>query len=248
MAAPTRFQSGFTQDMTWQPLGNIGIPDPFFYAYYEDEFLPYNAALYTVTATGGSVAATAANGAGGRILFTTGTTVGNFGEIQLPVAGLQYVPGKKMAYLTRVRIGQSTNAFVAGLINTTATPFTGGSITDGIYFSSAAGSTTITLTAVTGGTVIGTDNINTPYTVGADFDLGFYVDRLGNIKAFGGLNLVGAKRPNTATLGPTDGIQASNMTGAISTVLLNPTLAVSNGTTAAAGTMVADFMFAGTER
>lgn len=249
MAAPTRFTSGFTQAARWQPLGDIGIPDPFFYAYYEDEFLPYNAALYTVTATGGSVAATITKGSGGRVLFTTGASAGNFAEIQLPVAGLQYTASKKLVYLTRLQFsGVTSAAVIAGLINTTATPFTGGQITDGIYFSEAANSTLLQLLVVTGGVTIGSINIPGVLANNTDLDIGFMVDRVGNIKIFVGNNLEGAKRQNFANLVPDYSIPASSLTGAITTALLNPTLAISNGTTASANTMTSDFQFAAQER
>lgn len=247
MAAPSRFLSGLSQAASYQPLGSIGVPDPFFYAYYEDEFLPYNAALYTVTAASGSVAATAANGSGGRILLTTGATAGNFAELQLPAAGLQYVAGKKLVYLTRIQVAAaSTSSIIAGLIATNATPFT--SIADGIYLSKVAGSTSLTVTAVTGGTTVGTATLANVFVNNTDVDIGFMVDRLGSIKVWAGNNLEGVKRPNTALLGPMFGIQSTALTGALTSVLLNPTLALSNGTTAAATTGVSDFMFAGQER
>lgn len=247
MAAPSRFLSGLSQAASYQPLGSIGVPDPFFYAYYEDEFLPYNAALYTVTAAGGSVAATAANGSGGRILLTTGATAGNFAELQLPTAGLQYVAGKKLVYLTRIQVAAaSTSSIIAGLIGTNATPFT--SIADGIYLSKAAGSTSLTVTAVTSSVTVGTATLANVFTNNTDVDIGFMVDRLGNIKVWAGNNLEGIKRPNTAQLGPMFGIQATALTGALTSVLLNPTLALSNGATAAATTGVSDFIFAGQER
>lgn len=247
MAAPTRFQSGFTQDMRWQPLGELGIPDPFFYAYYDDEFLPYNAAEYTVTAASGSVAGTTTTGNGGRILFTTGATAASFAEIQLPVAGLQYVVGRKLAYLARINVAAPTSSnIIAGLCNTTATPFT--AIVDGIYFSVTYGSPVISLVVVTGG--VNQATLVTPFslTANTDIDLGFYVDRQGNIKAFIGANLVGARRPNTAILGPDSAIANSSLVTSITSALLNPTLAISNGATAAAETMTADFQFAGMER
>lgn len=248
MASPTRWPSGITQAASYQPLGGIGIPDPFFYANYEDDFLHYNTGDYTVTASGGSVAATAASGSGGRILLTTGAVAGNFAELQLSTAGFQYTAGKKLAYLARIQgAAVSTQAWILGLINTTATPFT--AVADGIYFSKAAGSTNIVVNVVTGSATIGTTTITTAGLANnTDIDLGFYVDRLGNIKIFFGNNLEGNKRQDFATLGPMAGILASSLTGSITSVLLNPTLAVSNGATAAATTAVADFQYAAMER
>lgn len=247
MAAPTRFLSGITPAASYQPLGHIGIPDPFFYACFEDDFLYYNSGDYTVTASGGSVAATAANGTGGRILFTTGAVAGNFAEIQLSTAGFQYVAGKKLAFLCRIQPTIiTTNAFIAGLIETNTTPFT--SVADGIYFSKVAGSSNIVLTVRKGSATLGTATITGALTAATDIDLGFYVDRSGNIKVFYGSNLEGAKRPNTAVLGPNIGILNSALTSSLSTAQLNPILAFSNGATAAATTGVADFLFAAQER
>ena len=56
------------------------------------------------------------------------------------------------------------------------------------------------------------------------------------------------KRPNTVVLGPNVGILNSALTASLSTAQLNPTLAFSNGATAAATTGVADFLFAAQER
>lgn len=247
MPAPSRFPSGITQAMGYQPLGNLGIPDPLFYAYYDDDFLPYNAALYTVTAAGGSVAATAASGSGGRILLTTGAAAGNFAELQLPVASYQIVAGKKLAFLCRLQVANvTTAAFIVGLCATTATPFT--AVSDGIFFSKAAGTTNIILTVNSGSVTIGSFTISGALTNATDIDLGFYLDRLGNLKAFVGNSLEGFKRPNTANLGPNYGIAASSLTAAQTAVLLNPTLAVSNGATASAMTGVSDFLFAAQER
>jgi hypothetical protein len=247
MAAPSRFLSGITQAASFQPLGQVGVPDPFFYAYYEDDFLPYNAAIYTVTASSGSVSSNDANGIGGRILFTTGSTAGNWAELQLPTAALQYTAGKKLVYLARIQLAAaSTSSLVAGLTEINATPFT--SIANGFYFFKAAGSTTLQFIAKNAGTTIGSiANVATLANL-TDIDVGFYVDRLGNIKLFVGSNLEGAKRQDVANLGPNYGILASSLTGAITSAQLTPTLAISNGSTAAATSMVADFQFAGMER
>ena len=249
MSAPTRFTSGVTQAASYQPLGHIGAPDPFFYAMYEDDFIHYNSGDYTVTATGGSVAATAASGSGGRILLTTGATATNFAELQLSAASFQYVAGKKLAYLCRLQVASATpSAFIAGLINTTTAPFTLSNITDGIYFNKAAASTDITVLVRTGSATIGSVTISGALADATDIDLGFYVDRLGNIKIYYGSSLEGVKRQNFATLGPEAGILNSALTGTLTSVLLNPTLAVSNGATAAAMTGVVDFQYAAQER
>ncbi len=245
MGTPTRFTAGFTQDAKFQPLGALGIPDPFFFALFYDDFLPYEAGKYTVTATGGSVAQTVANGSGGRIVLTTGAAISDFASIQEVGAGFEYVPTKKLAFLTRVQLADIVNsALIAGLIQTTVTPFT---VTDGIYFSKASGGSVIELIVMKGSAVLGSVNISGALTDATDIDLGFYIDRLGNIKGFYGNSLVGYKNQNLATLGPNVALLASALSSTITTAMLTPTLAV-EASTAAAQTLVSDFLLAAQER
>lgn len=246
MASPTRFTSGLTQAASFQPLGHIGIPDPFFYAMFEDDFLPYNAAIYTVTASGGVVAADATL-PNGRITFTSAATTASIPEIQPVSSAFQYVPGKKLAFLTRIRLANiTTQTLVAGLI--TQGNVVPGTVADGIYFNKVAASTDIVLTVRTGSATIGTATISGALTAATDIDLGFYIDRLGNIKAFYGANLEGVKRQNVAILGPNIGILSSALTGVLTTALLSPTLAIGNGATAAVIAGNADFLYAAQER
>lgn len=247
MSTPMRIKSGFTQDAPYQPLAGIGTPNPFFYIQYDDDFLHYNAGDYTVTAASGSVAATSTKGSGGRLLFTTGATAGNFAEIQLTTTGFAYTPGKRMAYFTRIQAAAaSTSSIIAGLIGTNTTPFT--SVANGIYFYKAAASTAIQLLVVSSSSTIGSIASVATLAADTDVDLGFFIDRSGNIKVFSGTNLVGASNQNTATLGPSYGLLSSNLSAAIPTNALTPTLALSNGATASATTMASDFQYAAQER
>lgn len=249
MPAPIRLTSGFTQAAKFQPLGGMGQPDPFYYATFFDDYIPTLGANYTLTVpNSGSIAANSANGPNGRILFTTGVAAGNYASLQVPNAGLQYVPTKKAFFLCRMQLHNvSTGQLIAGLISTNTTPFT--AVVDGIYFLCAAGSSSITLFAVTGSTTIGSVVIPAGILAAdTDIDLGFQIDANGNIKAFVGNGLEGFKRQDFATLGPNYVIPASSLTGALTTALLSPTMGISNGTTAAAMTGVADFVLGAVER
>ncbi len=244
--SPSRFTSGITQDSSFQPLGQVGVPDPFFYAYYEDDFLPYNSALYTATLDGGTAAATVANGSGGRVLLTTAAVATDFVGLQLSSAAFSLAYGNKCAYLARIQVADiATTSFKVGLIQTTATPST---VTDGIYISYTAGGTTMMVNVVTGSTVIGTASIPVAPVNATDIDLGFVLDRSGNLNVYAGSNLVGNKTAqyDNITTGPAAKILYSSLTGALTTALLNPTIEVV--TTGPAATLVADFQFAGTER
>lgn len=250
MGTPTRFTGGLTQAAEFQPLGLLGIPDPFYYATLADDFLPFRAGDYTITAAGGSVAATANGGTGGRILFTTGATGGSFASIQQPTANFAHVPGEKLSFLTRLNMADVVNTqIIAGLINTTATPL---SAADGIYFQKGVGNTNITLIAVSGGTIVGQVTVpnlpNNGFLNGADIDLGFLVDEKEDILIYVGYHLVGNKpNQNRTLLGPVAKLRASDRTAALSILPTNPTVAIVAGT-AAAQTGNCDFLFAAQER
>lgn len=246
MAAPTRFTSGITQAAKWQPLGDAGFPDPFFYSSFEDDYNPYVAGYYTVTATGGSVAQNTASNIGGRILLTTGATAGNFAELQV-APFIQYTAGKRLFFLTRLQVASATTSqFVAGLISSNVTPLT--SVADGIYVSKAAGSTNLVLNAVTGGASRGTATLSGILNNNTDIDLGIEVDRQGNVKLWAGSSLEGVKRPESANLGPNASILYTSLSGALTSALLGPTIALGNGTTAAAMTGISDFLLGAMER
>lgn len=259
--SPTRWPGGITQQESYQPLGMIGVPDPFFYAYYEDDFVPYNSALYTSTLDSGTVAQTAGTAnVGGRVTLTTTTTAAAYTTLQSTAACFKYTAGLKMFYAARLQITTIANtSIIAGLIETNGTPWTT-TITDGIYFKFTAGGTFIQVIAVTGSTVIGTLNLpTTTVPVNAtDFDVGFYVNKNGNIIAFAGQGLWGNKTQQYAysTIQPIGKLYGASqsvatgsniLTGAITSVMLNPTLSVST-TTTTAGILIADFQACGTER
>ena len=243
MAAPTRFLSGFTQDASWQPLGQIGIPDPFFYASYHDDYIGYIPGRYTNTVNAnGTIAQTA--GAYGRILFTTNSSTPLATDIasqQIDSAAFPIPSGKRVAYLVRLQLADVTNPQVSfGLIQTTTTPFT---VTDGIYINKPSGSTVLTARCVVSSTVTG--SVVVPYTPvnATDFDLAFLVDRKGKVSIWAGTGLIGAKSQNTATLGP----MASFTPTSLPTATLNPTMALQSGT-ATSKTMNVDLQFAAVER
>jgi len=241
-SSPTRFTSGVTQDASYQPLGMIGIPDPFFYATYADDFLPYDVGGYTVTAATGSVASVA--GVGGRVILSTTGVISDFVSMQEPAAGFSYIAGNKLAYLTRINLDSATLSTVqVGLIQTSATPLT---VTNGFFFKKASGATAITFTVMSGSAVQAVVTLPTVAVAATDIDLGFVVDRLGNVNIFCGTNLIGAKRQDFATLGPQAKIYATSI-ATPPAGLLNPTLVV-QASTAVIRTMTADFQLAAQER
>jgi hypothetical protein len=253
---PVRNPSGNATDQPFGPFADCGNGNPAFYHQFFDDFDVNLGAtgLWTITAAGGSVAHTA--GDGGLALFTTGATAGQFAEIQLPFADFVATATQKHFFETRLQVATlTTNAWIAGLTNTNQTPFTGG-ITDGIYFSKAAGVTTINLIVVKASVVSATVPIPVGaianYAINTNFDLAWYLDRHGDIRIFANNQLVGwipqsgtgSVSPPTAGLGPCARATAPTLP----TVVLNPTLAITNGATAVATTMTVDFICSSKER
>lgn len=240
---PVRNVAGATSDAPWQPLADCGYGNPFFYHAFADDFDTQlgAAGLYTKTATGnGTVAHTA--GDGGLALFTTNSSTPagtDICSLQLPAASVSLTQGKKLFYVTRLQLANATNpAFVLGLIQTTTTPFT---VTDGIWFSKASGSTNIFLNHAVASTVTQVQvpaGALTPANA-TNFDLGFYLMRNGDIVAFAGSQLVGLMFQN-GTTPPYAGPQARITPASLTTANLNLTMAVQSGT-AASTTMTADF-------
>jgi len=239
-----RLSSGFTQDMSFQPLGLIGIPNPLFYATCVDDYIGYIPGRYVNTITGtGSIAQT--SGVGGRLLFTTNTTTPATTDIasqQLDAAACQIQTTKKAAALFRLQLADILNpAILVGEIQTTTTPFT---VTDGVYFSKASGSTNLTFNVMASSVLVASTTLPGLLTANTDIDLGFTYDGRGNILVFAGAGLVGqVLNQNTTPLGP-----AARLTPAsFPTALLNGTIAIQSGT-ATSKTMNVDFRFSALER
>jgi hypothetical protein len=256
---PTRDTSGTTSDQPFGPFADCGNGNPAFYHQFFDDFdnaLATGATgLYTITSVGGgSVVHTP--GDGGLALFTTGATATNFEEIQLPAASFSITPPQKQFFEIRMQVSDITNsAWLVGLINTTTTPFTGGSITDGVYFNKASGSTTINLIVIKGSTVSATVPVPvgaiTTYANATNFDLAWYIDRHGDVKVYANNQLVGwIPQSGTGTLSPpTNGLGpcARATAPVLPTANLNATIAIEAGT-ATAKTMTVDFQCYSKER
>jgi hypothetical protein len=228
----------------------MGVPSPFFYMLWQDDFMFFNAD-YTATKTGNGTIAAAA-GSGGTALFTTNSSApagGDLCSIQLPAAAFALTAGKKAFGLFRVKLSSATNAaFRVGMMQTTATPFTA---TDGIFFDKATGSLTNLQVIITQASTPVTLAIPTSaYTLANNtyLDMGFYLDRLGNVYAFVASQLVGwIPQSGSGASTPSRGAVAQYVGATLPSANLNPTIAVSSGT-AASSTMTADFGLIAVER
>jgi len=244
MSTPTRFTSGFTQDRIFQPLGNIGQPNPFYYATYYDDFIGYVSSRYIKTiTTAGTISQVA--GANGRVLFTTNATTPlatDIAALQIDYASIALLTTNKASYLCRIQLADVVNSEVnVGFIPATVTPFT---VTDGLYLGKASGATQFTLYNVIGSVV--QNSIVVPFTPtnNVDFDLSSYYNARGSVYVYAGSNLVGHKsNQNKALLGPAASIEVASLP----TITLNPTLALMSGAAASTNLNV-DFHYSAVER
>lgn len=269
---PLRYLSGVTSDPPYGPWADSGIGNPFFYHLFHDDFDNSlgPTGLWTVSATSGGTAAHSA--ADGGWIVLTPDAASDYVSIQLPKADFTLpqgsLAGKKLLFLTRIQVNSITETgIVAGLINTTTTPFTSDDITDGIWFSWATGGTALKLNVASDSTVNTYTVPTDTYSVAANtnLDLSFYVDRYGNIQYSVGSQLVGwipqsgigasvnaSGVPTLPVLCPTGKLYSGNQPGTtatgytLTTAVLNPTL----GVTCVTGvkTLSADFIGVAKER
>lgn len=257
MVSPVRYTSGFTQDAIYQPFGQVGFPNPFFYHVVSDDFDELDAAKYTTSALS-SGTATSPSFDGGAVLLTTAATGADTVAIQKKTAGFAVIPqtssvaGKKIVFVARLRLSDVTACgFNIGLLNTTATAF---APTDGFFFQKVAGSAVVNLVSRVAGTSTTLAVPATSFTLanGVDMDFAIYYDGkgagVGTLYGTIGPNQIGyAPQSGTGSTTPVRAPSVGFQPATVPAVLLNPTIALQTST-AVANTLTADLMAAGRER
>jgi hypothetical protein len=245
--------------------------NPFFYHQFFDDFdANLTTGIWTQTKTGNGTSAHNAADGGTALLTTNSSTpaTSDIVSLQLPAASFTFTAGKKSFFLTRLQLSSATNAaFIAGLIQTTTTPFT---VTDGLYFYKATGAlNNLQLISVVGSTATTLTIPTSAYTLANStyIDLGWFVDRNQQVWAFVGSSLVGyvpqsgtgsVNSAGVSILPPpgavaTMGVSATQTLYPTSTIWtpttanLNLTIAIQSGT-AASSTLTTDFIMASKER
>ena len=251
---PVRNPSGNTTDQPFGPFADCGNGNPAFYHQFFDDFDESLGVAGLWVATGGGTAAHVA-GDGGLALLTTLAAASSAETLQLPAASFVAASPQKMFFETRLQLGTlTTNSWAIGLLNQGATALAG--ITDGIYFSKVAGTTTINLIVVKASVVSATIPVPVgaigTYAAATNFDLAWYLDRHGDVRVYANNQLIGwipqsgtgSVSPPTAGLGPC----ARATAPVLPTANLNVTISIANGTTAAATTMTVDLICVSKER
>lgn len=140
MPAPTRYPSGVSTARPGANTGNYGLPDPSGWHTYFNDFDTYVAADWTVTETGdGTQALTDADG--GVLLLTDAAADDNSIFMQKVGESFLMEAGKPAVFKARFKVSDATQSdLVIGLQITDTSPL---DATDGIYFTKADGSASL---------------------------------------------------------------------------------------------------------
>jgi hypothetical protein len=137
---------------------------------YPQDFDQFIAADWTLTLNGGSAALVAGDGG----VLQIQTVVSNFATVQKTPAAFPMTKGKRGWNTVQVQVDNVLGLLIAGLLNATATPFTGASQTDGCYFLST-NTGALSFNVAVGG-VIASVPCNTSLIGGAYCNLSWYYD------------------------------------------------------------------------
>ena len=235
MSNPTRYLSGVATVSAAQPLGNYPFPDPFHtsgsanldtFTYYTDYTDLGQVAANTVT--GASSTFALINGVGGFAILTPGVTT-TASSVYRTYSNFQFVAGQQFWYLQRIQ-----PSAVAGTVSFKFGLQYGSATTDGIWFTKAASSTTLSLVSAVGSTnTTLVSAVQTGLTAGGWIDVGFYYNGT-DLLVYASDNLV-ARVPNVT-------IGASGTT--LTNVLLTPFIQI---TPTATDTLTTDYVFAAQE-
>ncbi|SRR6266404_2451742 len=252
---PAQFDCGIQFDADWQPLNFCGVPNPFFYHSFADDFdnaVDMTYGLWTVTSGGAGVSASIIAGDGGLLQLTSGTTGGFFISVQLAQATFTLpAQPKKMFFETAVTTtnAPATASFIVGVSAVDTTPFT--AVPNGVYFSWVGG-TGLTFNSSNASVVTSVVIPPAAYTFAAPgqrLELGWALTRQGDLLAYVDNQLVGfIPQSNIGTTnGPKNAGAVARLTApSLSASNMAPILAFNS--TAVSQTIVFDFVQVQKER
>jgi hypothetical protein len=129
--ATTRFAPALTNAKDTAIFGDLPVPDRIDSLHeYTQDFDQYVAGDWTQTLNGGSAALIAGDGG----ILQIQTVASNFATVQKNPAAFPMTKGRRGWFTAQVQVDNVLGLIIAGLLNATATPFTGASQTDGCYF------------------------------------------------------------------------------------------------------------------
>lgn len=211
---------------------------------YSQDFDQYVAGDWTQTLNGGTAALVA--GDGGLLALTSAVSV--IASIQKNPAGFQLAKNFRTWGRVITQLDSLLGSTIFGLLNATATPFTGASQTDGAYFTSAVTTGEISFNVAVGG-VISTVDTGVAIVAGSPFIASFYYD--GGVYAAAPNGRVVYQLSGTGVTAKVRGEIAIPASGTIAAfpgaVNITPTLGV-NASTAVARVLTTDLLYFAKDR
>jgi len=224
----TNFPDGVTNAATPGPLQTFIDMDPSAVHQYFNDFDVYTAGDFTVSATGSPTNSIVAGNGG---ILSMVNTAGNadLDALQLKAATFNLVAGKQLWMKARFNISNATlSALLIGLIQTTATPLT---VVDGVYFRKDSASAVLTAKATKAST---TSSSNVLTMVAATYvEVGLHYDGSDTIIVYSGSAIVARLPITNLPLAATG---------------LNMTIALTNGASGGAQTLLVDYVMVAAQR
>lgn len=159
----TRSQFGQTNALDTEIFSDMPVQDETKLHVFIEDFDYYSGPVTATTTNGYVLSGTGATAAlaalDGSALNIIGATTAFIATYQRGTGSFQLATGFRTWFRALLAIDTLSNSeqFLAGMYNITTTPFTGGQLTDGIWFSSATGTGEISINAAQNGTVTTVD-------------------------------------------------------------------------------------------
>ena len=175
MSAPSRFKNGVNGENPTTMWANLPTPVALYLIFEKQDFAAFPVTdTFTVSGTSGAAAALV-SGAGGFATLTTVATTAATVAITDTNPFINFTTGQQLWFEARLSVlTAATNSITVGLVSPTQT-----TATNGIYFTKAAGSSSITFNMSLSGTTTSVAAITTLVS-GTLTSLGFYYNPAGN--------------------------------------------------------------------
>ena len=170
----TRFPFGLTNVGESNSLADLGMPSPTKFHSYMEDFDYYVAGDWTVTETDAGATQALTDGDGGLLLITNTAADNDLVALQKKGESFRFSSGKQLYFEARFKVSDATQSDLSiGLQITDTSPL---DVSDGVFFTKADGSTSVSFLVEKNGTAtttsVATMADNTFITLGFNYDGG----------------------------------------------------------------------------
>ena len=170
----TRFPFGLTNVGESNSLADLGMPSPTKFHSYMEDFDYYVAGDWTVTETDAGATQALTDGDGGLLLITNTAADNDLVALQKKGESFRFSSGKQLYFEARFKVSDATQSDLSiGLQITDTSPL---DVSDGVFFTKADGSTSVSFLVEKNGTAtttsVATMANDTFITLGFNYDGG----------------------------------------------------------------------------